>query len=165
MLHDHRIGLQRTTWACTDPAVLTTRPGAAERLRDLQSGRPDSNRRPPEPHSGALPSCATSRACNTTKVSGGRVPVPEPHGAPVVSRRSSLVSRTAETISEFPDGRSAQVRYRAAPRPENGQASNCGGVREAVHQVPVSDGWVRQPGLTFRPPSPPRRASPCRGRH
>ncbi len=26
-----------------------------------QSGRPDSNRRPPEPHSGALPSCATSR--------------------------------------------------------------------------------------------------------
>ena len=26
-----------------------------------KSGRPDSNRRPPEPHSGALPSCATSR--------------------------------------------------------------------------------------------------------
>ncbi len=29
------------------------------RLR--KSGRPDSNRRPPEPHSGALPGCATSR--------------------------------------------------------------------------------------------------------
>ena len=29
---------------------------------DNESGRPDSNRRPPEPHSGALPDCATSRA-------------------------------------------------------------------------------------------------------
>jgi hypothetical protein len=26
-----------------------------------ESGRPDLNRRPPEPHSGALPGCATSR--------------------------------------------------------------------------------------------------------
>ncbi len=31
-----------------------------------KSGRPDSNRRPPEPHSGALPDCATSRCVHTT---------------------------------------------------------------------------------------------------
>jgi hypothetical protein len=30
-------------------------------LRLSKSGRPDLNRRPPEPHSGALPGCATSR--------------------------------------------------------------------------------------------------------
>lgn len=35
------------------------------------SGRPDSNRRPPEPHSGALPGCATSR---------GTAKLPKPPG-------------------------------------------------------------------------------------
>ena len=50
------------------------------------SGRPDSNRRPPEPHSGALPGCATSRSKGQTKrEEGGREArwAPEPHGAAV----------------------------------------------------------------------------------
>lgn len=36
-------------------------PQCHRRERPQSSGRPDSNRRPPEPHSGALPGCATSR--------------------------------------------------------------------------------------------------------
>jgi hypothetical protein len=36
-------------------------PAQRGRLPVAWSGRPDSNRRPPEPHSGALPDCATPR--------------------------------------------------------------------------------------------------------
>ena len=54
-------------------------------IRDFLSGRPDSNRRPPEPHSGALPDCATSRACSNNLVGAEthELLCPEPHAAPV----------------------------------------------------------------------------------
>src|SRR4029453_4850687 len=53
-------------WASTMPAVSadSTRPPRSRRPDSQWSGRLDSNQRPPEPHSGALPNCATARLWN-----------------------------------------------------------------------------------------------------
>src|SRR5688572_14474598 len=51
---------ERTRAAAAKPGVPTKK-RRAELARRFESGRRDLNPRPPEPHSGALPDCATSR--------------------------------------------------------------------------------------------------------
>ena len=63
-----------------------------------QSGRPDSNRRPPEPHSGALPGCATSRG-QTTIISGRALGLNPPGRHPVrgAPRRGLTLARRIQS--------------------------------------------------------------------
>ena len=74
------------------------------------SGRRDSNPRPPEPHSGALPGCATSRQQIN-------VSFRPPDAAETASPQFGRGGAAADRLSAAKEVNPIQVRYRAALRP------------------------------------------------
>src|SRR6266571_7722131 len=91
------------------------------RLAGAESGRRDLNPRPPEPHSGALPDCATSR-CHSAQ------PHPVARDRPAVASRKAQVVPSLQRTASHPTPTScglrrgvlppaSSVRYRTALRP------------------------------------------------
>ncbi len=77
------------------PVSLSLPHRTAVRKGPVWSGRPDLNRRPPEPHSGALPGCATPRRSSCYQRRGRRGKVVAclglgPNGAANPSKRACL---------------------------------------------------------------------------
>jgi hypothetical protein len=82
-----------------------------------QSGRPDLNRRPPEPHSGALPGCATSRPPAETRwrknTKANRAPPP------------GQAAANGAITSTPPPSRSPGSRTRPLPHPAPARTPAC----------------------------------------
>src|SRR5438876_2269032 len=84
-----------------------------------QSGRRDLNPRPPEPHSGALPDCATSRDTRPSPISAGsRGTRDPPDASPRLARASGRLRQSSHSTAARPSTPS-QLRYRTALRPVN----------------------------------------------
>ena len=115
-----------------------------------RSGRADSNRRPPAPKAGALPDCATSRACRGTVADaprGGDQSCLRRYSWPSASSSSSMTStsgRPAAMPSDTDTSRSAGDSDRDARRDSR--------ISEEARSASATD-----PGTQHPNSSPPRR--------
>src|ERR1041385_916669 len=81
------------------------------------SGRRDLNPRPPEPHSGALPDCATSRDARPSQISAGSRGTRDPPDASPRPARASGRLRQSQSSSTARPSTPSPLRYRTALRP------------------------------------------------